>query len=173
MYEPGRGSPSPTRKSRVASSKRTHGYITASAVEAVWGVPCAGALPTVAAGNAPEALGCSWPQVQINTVCVLAQSGCSPGSTKACPCPRGNQFNSYQKGGGACHIIQNNQVTYGLESMNHSHAGNRTGRPVTGWHPTGVWLKSGSQFKGQIKYFSLLKDSQVGAVFIRPWISKF
>lgn len=109
-----------------------------------------------------------------NTVCVLTHSLAALQEVpKLAPALGGTNLIYIKKGGKACHIIQNNQMTYGLESMNRSHAGNRTGRPVTGWHPAGVWLKSGSQFKGQIKYFSLLKDRQVRAVFIRPWISKF
>lgn len=84
-------------------------------------------------------------------LCPHPQSGCSPTSTRACPCTRGNPFNLYQKGGGeACHLIQNNQMTYGPESMHRSHAGNRTGGPVTGCHPAGIWLKSVLKGKSSI-----------------------
>lgn len=51
---------------------------------------------------------------------------------KLAPVLGGTNLIYIKKGGEACHIIQNNQMTYGLESMNRSHAGNRTGRPVTG-----------------------------------------
>lgn len=46
------------------------------------------------------------------------QAGQFPKYANAQPCPRGNQLSLYKKEKKACHIIQSNQMTYGLKSMN-------------------------------------------------------